>query len=54
MKLNMNKKKQEIRAKYQVKFDAENYNNKVAQLRTNEQNVIEQDSKDADDLLNNL
>ena len=47
-------KKQEIRAKYQMKFDATNYNDKVAQIRSNEQNVMEQDSKDADDLLNNL
>ena len=47
-------KKQEIRAKYQARFDAAVYNDKVAQLRSNEQNVAEQDSKDADDLLNNL
>lgn len=47
-------KKQEIRAKYQMKFDATNYNDKVAQIRSNEQNVVEQDSKEADDLLNNL
>ena len=47
-------KKQEIKAKYQVKFDATNYNEKVAQIRTSEQNSMEQDSKDADDLLNNL
>lgn len=47
-------KKQEIRAKYQMKFDATNYNSTVAQIRTNEQNVIEQDSRDADNLLNNL
>jgi guanylate kinase len=47
-------KKQEIRAKYQMKFDAANYNDKVAQIRSNEQNVVEQDSKEADDLLNNL
>jgi hypothetical protein len=47
-------KKQEIRAKYQMKFDAATYNDKVAQLRSNEQNIAEQDSKDADDLLNNL
>ncbi len=47
-------KKQEIRAKYQMKFDAANYNDRVAQLRSNEQNVIEQDSRDADDLLKDL
>ena len=47
-------KKQEIRAKYQMKFDAANYNDKVAQIRTSEQNSMEQDSKDADNLLNNL
>lgn len=47
-------KKQEIRAKYQMKFDAANYNDRVAQIRSNEQNVVEQDSKDADNLLNNL
>ena len=47
-------KKQEIRAKYQMKFDAARYNDKVTQLRNDEQNVAEQDSKDADDLLNNL
>ena len=47
-------KKQEIRAKYQMKFDAANYNNKVAQIRNNEQNIVEQDSKDADDLLKDL
>ena len=37
-----------------MKFDAANYNDKVAQIRSNEQNVVEQDSKEADDLLNNL
>lgn len=47
-------KKQEIRAKYQMKFDAANYSDKVAQIRNNEQNVVEQDSREADNLLNNL
>ena len=47
-------KKQEIRAKYQMKFDAANYNDKVAQIRSNEQSVMQQDSQEADDLLNNL
>lgn len=47
-------KKQEIRAKYQMKFDAANYNEKVSQIRNNEQNVMEQDARDADNLLNNL
>ena len=47
-------KKQEIRAKYQVRFDAANYNKSVSEIRNNEQNAIEQDSKDADDLLKDL
>ena len=47
-------KKQEIRAKYQVRFDAANYNEKVSEIRNSEQNSIEQDSKDADNLLKDL
>lgn len=47
-------KKQEIRAKYQMKFDAANYNERVSQIRNTEQNAMEQDSKDADNLLKDL
>ncbi len=47
-------KKQEIRAKYQMKFDAANYNERVSQIRNTEQNSMEQDSQEADNLLNNL
>ena len=47
-------KKQEIRAKYQMKFDAANYNERVSQIRNDEQNVMEQDSRDADNLLKDL
>ena len=47
-------KKQEIRAKYQMKFDAANYNERVSQIRSNEQSAMEQDSRDADNLLNDL
>ena len=47
-------KKQEIRAKYQARFDATNYNERVSEIRNSEQNTIEQDSRDADDLLKNL
>jgi len=47
-------KKQEIREKYQVKFDASSYNNRMTQLQNNERNAAEQDAKEADDLLNNL
>ena len=47
-------KKQEIRAKYQMKFDAANYNERVSQIRNTEQNAMEQDSRDADNLLSNL
>jgi len=47
-------KKQEIRAKYQMKFDAANYNERVSQIRSSEQNTMEQDSKEADDLLKDL
>ena len=47
-------KKQEIRAKYQMKFDAANYNERVSQIRSSEQSAMEQDSRDADNLLNDL
>ena len=47
-------KKQEIKQKYEVKYDAVSYNNKVNEIRNNEQNVREQEMEEADSLLDNI
>ncbi len=48
------KKKEEIKDKYQARFDAVEYQNKMSNMQSHEQNIREQEHEEAEDLLKNL
>jgi hypothetical protein len=48
------KKKEEIKDKYQARFDAVEYQRKMNNMQTHEENIREQEHEEAEDLLKNL
>ncbi len=48
------KKKEEIKEKYQARFDAVEYQRRMSNMQTHEENVREQEHEEAEDLLKNL
>ncbi len=48
------KKKEEIREKYQARFDAVTYEKTMSNIKNNEELVREQEKEEAEDLLKNL
>lgn len=48
------KKKEEIKDKYQARFDAVEYQRKMSTMQNKEENIREQEVEEAEDLLKNL
>lgn len=47
-------KKEEIKEKYKDKFDAVEYQRKMSNMQTNEENIREKENEEAENLLKNL